>query len=64
MLKYYPEVPENDICKLLSTTKQTINAIKNKTHKSTANLKPRSPVVLGLCTNLELDMVLAKRNRD
>jgi hypothetical protein len=64
ILKYYHDVPEVDICNLIGTTKKTIKSIKNKTHKNTATLKPRSPVVLGLCSDAELDCVIAKLSRD
>jgi hypothetical protein len=64
LVKYYPEVPEFDICKLIGTTKETIRAIKNKTHKDSAHLTPKSPVILGLCSEVELDFVIAKTNRE
>ncbi len=63
MLKYYPEIHENDVCNLLGTTRATLNSIRNKTHRSSATLKPRSPVVLGLCSEAELDFVIAKQKR-
>jgi hypothetical protein len=63
LLKYYPEIAEHDICTLLGTTKIMIKSIKNKTHKDIANLKPRSPVALGLCTEAELDFVISKTSR-
>lgn len=64
ILKYYPNVPDQDICDLIGTTRATIKSIKNKTHKNSANIKPRSPAVLGLCTEAELDFVIAKLTRD
>ena len=64
LLKYYPTMPDQDICDLIGTTKVTIRTIKNKTHKSSSILQPRSPVVLGLCSEAELDFVIAKLTRD
>lgn len=64
LVKYYPDLPDQDICNLLGTTKATIKSIKNKTHKNSATLKPRSPAVLGLCTESELDFIIAKLSRD
>jgi hypothetical protein len=64
LLKYYPDLPEQDICNLIGTTKNTIKAIKNKTHKNSTTLKPRSPAVLGLCSDTELDFVIAKLSRN
>lgn len=63
LLKYYPEIAEQDVCTLLGTTKIMIRSIRNKTHKDIANLKPRSPVALGLCTEAELDFVISKTSR-
>ena len=64
LVKYYPDIPDQDICDLIGTTKATIKSIKNKTHKNSANIKPRSPTVLGLCSDAELDFVIAKLSRD
>ncbi len=64
LLKYYPDIPEQDICNLTGTTKNVIKAIKNKTHKNYADIKPRSPVMLGLCDSAELDFVIAKLSRE
>jgi hypothetical protein len=64
ILKYYPHVSEHDICDLIGTTRNTIKAIRNKTHRNIAMLSPRSPVVLGLCSEVELDFVISKATRD
>jgi hypothetical protein len=60
ILRYYPDMSERDICLLIGTTKDTIRAIKGKTHRNTATLSPRNPVTLGLCLEAELESVLAK----
>ncbi len=64
LVKYYPDIPEQDICNLVGTTKITIRSIKNKTHKDAGSIKPRSPVALGLCSDAELDFVTAKLSRE
>lgn len=64
LLKYYPDISEKDLCDLIGTTKITIRAIRNKTHRNSAVIKPRSPVVLGLCSEAELDFVVAKSQRE
>ena len=64
IIKYYPDIPDQDICDLIGTTKITIKAIKNKTHKNSNTIKPRSPAVLGLCSETELDFVIAKLSRN
>ncbi len=59
-IKFHPTVPDAQIVKLVGTTKNTINAVRNRTHWNSANLKPRDPVLLGLCTQTRLDDVIAK----
>lgn len=58
--KFHPEVPVGDLVKLIGTTKNTILSIKEKTHWNWQNLRPRDPVLLGLCSQTELDKLLAK----
>ncbi|MCX7338787.1 MAG: DUF1013 domain-containing protein [Alphaproteobacteria bacterium] len=55
LLKYYPDMTELQICRLLGTTKPMIKSIKGRTHWNSANIKPKSPLLLGLCTQVELD---------
>ncbi|CAL7961723.1 conserved hypothetical protein [Alphaproteobacteria bacterium] len=57
LLKHCPELSENAIAKLLGATKDTIRAIKNKTHWNHANIKAKDPVMLGLCSQTELNRV-------
>ena len=53
-------MPDAQIVKLIDTTKNTINAVRNRTHWNSTNLKPRDPVLLGLCTQTRLDEAIAK----
>lgn len=57
-LKHCPEIIDAQVVKLIGTTKSTINAVRNKTHWNSTNIKPKDPVLLGLCTQTELDKVL------
>lgn len=57
-LKYHPEVSEIHLIKLIGTTKTTIGSIKTRSHWNISNIKPRDPVLLGLCTQIELDKIL------
>jgi hypothetical protein len=59
ILRHHPEVPDSAIAKLLGTTKETIEKIRNKTHWNSANIKPRDPVLLGLCSQSDLNAVIA-----
>ncbi len=55
LLKYYPDLSETKVCRLLGTTKPMIKSVKSRTHWNSNNIKPRSPIQLGLCTQSEFD---------
>ncbi|MCI4660346.1 MAG: DUF1013 domain-containing protein [Neomegalonema sp.] len=58
LVRNHPEVPDSAISKLLGTTKQTIQAIRDKTHWNAANIQPVDPVALGLCAQSALDAIV------
>lgn len=60
ILKNYPYIPDSQIIKLIGTTKKTIDSIKERSHWNIANIKPKDPVLLGLCMQTSLDAVAAK----
>jgi len=64
LLKYYPEMPDSVICSLLSTTKSTVASIRGRTHSRMNELKPRDPVLLGFCSQVELDAAIASLKKD
>lgn len=55
LVRHHPELSDSQIGKLLGTTKPTIQAVRERTHWNTANIKPVDPVTLGLCSQIELD---------
>ena len=59
-VRNHPEVPDAQIGKLIGTTKTTINAVRSREHWNSENIKPVDPVTLGLCSQIELDEVIAK----
>lgn len=59
LVKHHPELSDAQTCRLIGTTKPTIAAVRDKTHWNAANIKPRSPVMLGLCSQRELEEALA-----
>jgi len=63
LLRNHPELSDAQISKLIGTTKPTIAAVRDRTHWNTANIKPRHPVGLGLCTLDELDAAIARALR-
>lgn len=62
-IKFHPTIPDAHVIKLIGTTKNTINAVRNRTHWNSANLKPKDPVLLGLCTQTRLDQAIAKYSK-
>lgn len=55
ILKHHPEISDAQIVRLVGTTKPTINAVRDRTHTNSANIRPRHPAELGLCTYAELE---------
>lgn len=64
LLKYYPDMPDSVICSLLSTTKSTVASIRERTHARMSELRPRDPVLLGFCSQIELDAAVASLKKD
>jgi hypothetical protein len=60
LVRNHPEVSDAQISKLLGTTKSTITSVRDRSHWNTANLEPRDPVGLGLCSQIDLDAVVRK----
>jgi hypothetical protein len=59
LLKSYPELSDAQLSKLIGTTKPTINAIRDRTHWNSPNIKPENPVSLGLCSSIDLEKAVA-----
>jgi len=55
LLKNHPELADAQITRLVGTTKSTIQAVRERSHWNTQNIRPQSPGLLGLCTNDELE---------
>ena len=59
-LRNHPEISDAQISKLIGTTKNTIESVRSRAHWNAENIKPVDPVTLGLCSQIELDEVVAK----
>ncbi len=59
LLKNHPELSDAQSCRLIGTTKPTIAAVRDRSHWNATNIKPRNPVMLGLCSQRELEEALA-----
>jgi uncharacterized protein len=60
LLRNHPEISDAQIGKLIGTTRNTIGAIRERSHWNIQNIQPKDPVTLGLCSQRELDAVVAK----
>ncbi len=60
LVKFYPDLPDSQIIKLVGTTKPTIKAIRERSHWNITNIIPTDPVLLGLCKQVELDTAIKK----
>ncbi|MEH3106215.1 MAG: DUF1013 domain-containing protein [Sphingomonas fennica] len=60
IIRNHPEVSDGAIGKLIGTTRTTIAAIRDRSHWNIANITPKDPVTLGLCSQRELDAIVAK----
>ena len=63
LVKFHPDMTDGQISRLIGTTKNTIKAIRERTHWNINNLTPTDPVILGLCKQVELQKVLDKMPR-
>ncbi|HYC05592.1 MAG TPA: DUF1013 domain-containing protein [Azospirillaceae bacterium] len=63
IVKQHPELSDAQIGRLIGTTKPTIAAVRDKSHWNASNIKPRNPVLLGLCTQRELDAAVTKARK-
>jgi len=60
LLKHHPELTDAQVGRLIGTTKPTINAVRDRTHWNSPNLRPRSPVELGLCSFEDMRAAIEK----
>lgn len=60
ILRNHPEVSDAQVGKLIGTTRNTIAAIRDRSHWNINNITPKDPVTLGLCSQRELDSIVAK----
>ena len=63
LLRYFPELSDPQICRLIGTTKPTVKAIRERTHWNSSNIRPRDPVTVGLCRQVDLDQAVEKARK-
>lgn len=60
LLRNHPEISDAQISKLIGTTRNTIAAIRDRSHWNIQNIQAKDPVTLGLCSQRELDAFVTK----
>lgn len=60
LLKYYPEITNGQIKKLIGTTNSMIDSIRNRSHWNMKEIKPRDLVLLGLCSQSKFNEVISQ----
>jgi len=60
LLKYYPDISNNQIKKLVGTTDKMIESIRNRQHWNMKNIKPRDVVLLGLCSQSQFNDMISQ----
>ena len=63
LLRHHPELKNSQIARLIGTTKNTIEAVRERTHWNSSNIRPRDPVLLGLCNQGDLNQTVEKARR-
>ena len=64
LIRNHPEISDAQIGKLIGTTRNTIGAIRDRSHWNIQNINPKDPVTLGLCSQRELDAAVAKASKN
>ena len=62
LLRNYPQLTDVQVAKLMGTTKDTIQKVRDRTHWNSLNIKPRDPVILGLCSQTDLHNAVLQAN--
>ncbi len=60
LLKYYPDISNGQIKKLVGTTDKMIDSIRGRNHWNMKNIKARDVVLLGLCSQSRFNEVIAQ----
>ncbi len=63
LARHHPELKDSQIARLIGTTKNTIQSVRERTHWNSPNIRPRDPVLLGLCSQSDLNQAVEKARR-
>jgi hypothetical protein len=63
LARHHPELKDSQIARLIGTTKNTIQSVRERTHWNSPNIRPRDPVLLGLCSQGDLNQAVEKARK-
>ena len=63
LVKFHPALTDGQVSKLVGTTKNTIQSIRQRSHWNINNIQPIDPVALGLCKQVELDIQVKRSSK-
>jgi len=64
VLRNHAALKDEQIMRLVGTTKHTLESIRERSHWNSANLQPMDPVTLGLCSQIDLDFEVNRAAKD
>ena len=63
LVRHHPGLKDSQIARLIGTTETTIQAVRERTHWNSPNIRPRDPVLLGLCGQVDLNAAVEKARK-
>ncbi len=63
LIKNFPDLQNAQVARLLGTTRETVEKVRDRSHWNAANIKPQNPVLLGLCKQADLDAAIKRAER-
>ena len=63
LLKNYSEFTDGQVSKLVGSTKGTVSLIRKRSYWNFSNLRPKDPVILGLCSQDVFEKSLEKAKK-
>lgn len=63
LARHHPELKDSQIARLIGTTKNTIQSVRERSHWNSPNIRPRDPVLLGLCSQVDLNQAVEKARK-
>ncbi len=59
-IKNIPDIPDSKICKLIGTTKKTVQSLRDRSYWNMQNVRAQNPFELGLCNKEDIEKIIDK----